>query len=300
MKAVILGSSCMFPTKERSQPAVLLINNGDYLLFDAGEGVQRQLRIKKVSPMKINDIFLTHWHGDHSLGIPGLIQSMSGNKRIKELRIHGPEGTKERLDHLLKSFDFMLTFPIKINEIRVSTKPKRVARINDLTVNAIKVKHKTACIAFNVVQDSKRKINLKFTKKYGLTKHPLLGKLQKGRDITYNDKLIKAEDATIIVKGKKFSYVTDTGLFDKLISFVKDSDLLICEATYASDMKNKAKEHSHLTSVETAMLAKKAGVKKLVITHFSQRYKSVKPILDEAKKVFKDTIAAKDFMEIKV
>lgn len=300
MEVLLLGTSCMFPTKDRNQPCLLLIRDGNYLLFDAGEGVQRQLRLARVSPMKINNIFITHWHGDHSLGLAGMIQSMSGNKRSAELHVYGPKGTADKVDHLLSAFDFNKTFKVITHEFDLRIGESRdVLKTNNYMITAMRVKHGVNCLNYSLKEEGVRKVNLSYVKKFGLSKSPLLGRLQKGFDINYNDKLIKAGEATYLKPGKKFTYVVDTSLFDELIKFAEGSDLLVCESTYASDKEDKAEGYNHLIARQAGELASRAGVKKLVLTHFSQRYKTAEPMLKEAKKAFKKTFAGRDFMRIK-
>ncbi len=285
----------MFPTKNRSQPAMLLFHNGTYLLFDAGEGTQRQLRIAGISPMDVNNLFITHWHGDHALGVAGMIQCMSGNRRVKEFNIYGPKGTTERVKHLVEAFDFKMGFSLKTHDITMRRGViKEVVKIKDLTITALRVKHGSSCIAYCVKEDDKRRINLEYTRKYGLEQHPLLGKLQRGEDIEYNGHKITVEKGTTIKKGKKFCYITDTGYFDELISFSEGADLLLCESTYTSELEDKAALRNHLTAEQAAMIASSAGVKQLILTHFSQRYVNSKPFEEEAKKYFKNVKTGRD------
>ena len=131
-----------------------------------------------------------------------------------------------------------------------------------------------------------------------MTQHPLLGKLQKGHDIEYNGKKIKVKDATIIKKGKKVTFILDTSYHINCIKLAKDSDYLIIESTYSDKLKDKAKEYKHLTAKQAALIAKKANVKNLILTHFSQRYKNVDELENEAKKEFKNVILATDLLEI--
>ena len=294
MKLTTLGTGCMFPTKSRSHPGMLLFHEGLYLLFDAGEGVQRQLRIAGISPMDIDYVFITHWHGDHSLGLAGMIQCMSGNRRSKPFTIYGPKGTKEKVAKLISVFDFFLGFPLNVFEV-VSNGD--FLSIGDLSFSALRLKHGSNCLAFSVIESSKRKINVEFTKKFGLTQHPLLGKLQKGEDIVYNGVTITVNEGTILKPGRKFCYISDTGYFSGIVEFASGADLLLCESTYTTDMEDKADERNHLTAEQAGMIASDAGVKKLVLTHFSQRYNDAKPFVKEAKKFFKDVVAANDFDE---
>ncbi len=306
MKIVILGTSSVFPTKERNHSAILIRYGSEGLLFDCGEGTQRQFTISGESIMKVSKIFISHWHGDHILGLPGLIQSLTQAKRTRPLEIYGPKGTKTFFSYLLKSFSICegsnqkcMQFPIKIKEIV----PKAVDKIcekDEYEVYATKLDHFIPCLGFAFQEKGKRKINLDYLKKFGLGQDPILKKLQDGKDIRYKGKLIKASKATIEKPGKKVSYAADTGVCDNLVRLAMDSDVFICESTFMSDHKDMAKERKHLTAKQAAKIAKKAKVKKLILTHFSQRYKNLLPLLREARQFFKNTVAAKDFLEIKL
>jgi ribonuclease Z len=297
MEIVILGSSCAFPTKERNHAGTLLKYDGESLLFDCGEGTQRQLRIAKESPMKITKIFITHWHGDHSLGLAGLLFSYMLHKRKDKLEIYGPKGSKEYFRHMLKAFSIKLNFSVKIHEV---SGYKRIANKETYEVYSANMKHTVTCVGYTFIEKDKRRINLNYLKKFKLKKDPILKKLQAGRDITWKGKKIKAKAATYLTKGRKFTYVTDTKKNPNIEKLAKDSNLFVCEATFAEGTKLKAHEMGHMTAKEAAQIAKKAKVKRLILTHFSQRYKSCKLLLDEAKKHFKNTALAKDFMKEKI
>ena len=295
MEIVFLGTSSMYPTKERSHPAVLIKYNGHNILFDCGEGTQRQMRILGESVMKIEAIFISHWHGDHSLGVAGILQSLTASKRKEPLYIFGPVGTKKSINCILKTYKFKPTYKIIVTESRGGL----LYEEDRFKVYSMSVVHTVPTLSFYFKEDDRRKINLKYMKKIGLTKHPLLGKLQRGETIEWKGKKVTPEEGTILVKGKKVSYVVDTILFDGLIDFVKDSDILICESTFEKGLEETAKEYMHMTSVDAATLAKKSKSKKLILTHLSQRYeKNEKKILKEAKEVFKNTILAEDFLKI--
>ncbi len=294
MKIKFLGTSSMVPTKDRNHTSILLTYNAENILIDCGEGTQRQLKIANINPCKITKILLTHMHGDHTLGIPGLIQTLGANNYQKTLEIYGPKNTKNFINNILKTFH--LENKIKLNVTEIDK--KKFLETKEFYLEALPVKHSTYTLAYSFIEKDKRKINLNYTKKFNLTKHPLLGELQKGKDITFKGKKITADKATILKKGKKISFIFDTELTQNCIEISKNADLLIAEATYESDLEEKAKEYKHLTSEQSAIIAKKAKVNALILTHFSQRYKTPDQSLKEAKKIFKNTQAAKDFLEI--
>lgn len=294
MEITFLGTGSMMPTAERNHSAVLLSYKNETMLFDCGEGTQRQLRMAKISPTKITKILITHWHGDHMLGLPGLIQTMGACEYSRVLEIYGPGGTKSYLKKLLSSFIMESRVKMKVVEIE-----KRAFYENDdFMLEALPVRHSAPCLAYAFIEKDKRKINIEYLKKYGLKKHPILKELQKGKDIVWEGKKIKAEKATVLKKGRKIVYITDTTHCENLVKIAKDADLLICESTLSSKLKEKAARIKHMASCDAAEVARKAKAKKLVLTHFSQRYKSVSELKKEAKAIFPETECAEDFMKI--
>ena len=294
MEVVFLGTGSMFPTKERNHTSVYLSFRGEHVLFDCGEGTQRQLRIMGISPTKITRVFLTHWHGDHSLGLAGFIQSNAASQRNTPLHVYGPLGTRDRVNSIMKTYVFKLNYPLYVHDV-----DEGVIFENDyMFVSAFKVKHTTSTLGFCLKEKDRRKINLDYTKKFGLVRHPLLGRLQKGEDIEYKGHTIRVEDATYVVRGRKICYVVDTVYFSDLVNYVQGADLLICESTYLKE--DEREEYMHMSAEDAAKLAKSSQVKKLILTHFSQRYKDVTPLVEEAKRIFNNVEAAHDFMKIEV
>ena len=287
----------MQPTKERNLFSILLSYKTENILIDCGEGTQRQFRFANISPVKITKILLTHLHGDHINGLPGLLQNLHKNGYNKDLEIYGPNGTKELLRHILIIARLEGNkLKIKVNEI----KPEVFLKMKDYSLTARKLDHSCECYGYSFQEHDKRKINLKYLKKFNLKKHPLLGELQQGKDIIYEGRKIKAKYATYIEKGRKITFIADTSYTEQAVSLAKDSDLLVCESTYSKELKKKAHEYKHLTSEDAANIAKKSKSKKLILTHFSQRYKNADVLLKEAKKIFKNTEVAKDFMKVKI
>lgn len=294
MEIVFLGTSGMHPTKERNLFSILFRYNNENILIDCGEGTQRQLRMIDIPSTKITKIFLTHLHGDHINGLPGLLQNLKANQYNKELEIYGPIGLKKLMNNIFMIIGERLK--IKINEINSGV----IFKNKEFYVEAKELEHSSKVYGYSFIENDRRKINLNYLKKFNLKRHVLLGDLQKGKDIFYDNKKIKAKDATYLVKGRKLTIITDTVYCDNCIKLAKDSDLLICESTFSKELKDKAKNFKHLTSEDAANIAKKSKSKKLIITHFSQRYQNVNILIKEAKKIFSNTIDAKDFMSVKI
>ena len=294
-----LGTSSMLPTKERNHSSLLIQYQNEGIMIDCGEGVQRQLKIAAISSCKITKLLITHFHGDHVLGIPGLLQSLVANDYQRTLQIYGPKGTKEYIKHMFKGIVFKEFRRLKYEVTELSS-AKVFYKNKNFSLKCATVSHAIPTLMYSFIENDKLKINLNYLKKFGLKMHPLLGKLQHGRDITYNGKKITVEKATIRHPGKKITLITDSAPSPSLANFAKNSDLLICESTWSSHMEHLAEKRKHLTSRHAAVIAKKSKSKKLILTHFSQRYKSLDEMLKEAKAVFKNTELAKDFMKIEL
>ncbi len=295
IKIIFLGTSDAIPTVKRNHTSILFNYKNENILVDCGEGTQRQFRKAGLNPCKLTKILITHWHGDHILGLPGLLQTLAFNGYNRSLFIYGPKGTKKLMRNLLKTFIFVGKLNLKVEEIREG----RFFENEDFYLEAKKMEHGALCLAYSFVKKGKIKIDKEKLKKVKLPEGPWLNKLKQGKDIVYKEKKYKVKDLTYKEKDKKISFVLDTSINSRIVNFVKDSDLLICEATFSHDLKDKAKEYGHLTASQAAEIAKKSKTKKLFLTHLSQRYeKNPKKLLNEAKKIFKNCFLAKDLDSI--
>lgn len=290
-----LGTSEATPTKEKGQTAVLLRYKNENILVDCGEGTQRQFKMMGLNPCSITRILITHWHGDHILGLPGLIQTLGLNNYGKTLYIYGPRGTKKFMSMILGMFMYFNKVKIEVKEIDSGV----FFENKEFKLEAIRMKHGAPCLAYSFSERERRRIKPEFVKK---VPGVLLGQLQRGKNIKFNGKSISSSKATYIISGKKITFILDTLYNENCIKIAKDSDILISESTFlASAHPDKASEREHLTSEQAGLIAKRAKVKKLFLTHISQRYaqkNEQQKILDEAKKVFKNSELAKDFMKI--
>jgi len=294
MEITFLGTASMVPTKERNPSAILISYGSEGILVDCGEGTQRQMKITGIRLTKITKILITHWHGDHVLGLPGLIQSLGASDYNKTLKIFGPKGTKNYFRALTKTFLFDRKVKMEINEI---TKNKFFEN-EDFLLEAHPLEHGIPTLGFNFIEKDKRKINLKKIKKLGIPEGPLLGKLQHGDTVIWKNKKIKPEHATCIDEGKKITIIADTQPCNNCYKLAKNADLLICESTYSSKFEDKGEKYNHMTAKQAAQIANQANTKKLVLTHFSARYKNTQEIEEDARTYFDDIICAKDFMRI--
>jgi ribonuclease Z len=290
IKIHFLGTADAIPSERRNHLAVLLNYEGENILFDCGEGTQRQIRKAKLNPCKITKILISHWHGDHVLGLAGLLSTLSLSGYNKTLNIYGPKGFKRNFEDMIRLFHFEKTYKINVEEVL-----GRFFENEDFYLEAAPVDHTISCNSYNFVKKATIRIDKAKLKKYKIKEGPHLKEIKKGKDITYEGKKYKAKDLIFEDKGKKVSFIVDTKYKKELYEFAKEADLVIAESTFSAELEKEAQEKMHLTSQQAAEIAKKSKSKKLVLIHLSARYEAnTKQILDEAKKVFKDTVIVKD------
>ncbi len=299
MELTFLGTGAMVPTKQRNVSSVLLSFDGEFILFDCGEGTQRQMNLAGLNRTKVSKVLITHWHGDHVAGLIGLIQTIGHIPSPGTLSVFGPPGTKTHMYHLLKAIIFDNRLNIDVNEVDVSS-PETIFETDKYIISACSVEHGVPTLAFSFEEKSYRRIDINAAKKLGVPSGPVMGRLTRGLAVDINGKKILPSQVTYMQKGRKVSYVMDTVLTDHAVKLASDSDILVCESTFLSSEQDKAKLYGHLSARDAAMLAKRAGVNLLVLTHFSQRYPVIDTLTDEAKSVFKNTIAAYDFLQLPI
>lgn len=293
---IFLGTSSMVPTKERNHSSLLIRYENHGILIDAGEGTQRQMKIANIPLTRITKILITHWHGDHVFGLPGIISSLGASEYSKTLEIYGPKGTKKYCEAMFEAFVFDKRIGLKITEI----KQGKFFENDDFILEAMELDHGIPTFGYSFIEKDKRRIDVKEVKKLGIPEGPLLGKLQDGKNIEFKGKKVTSEETTYIVKGKKISLIADTSPCKNCHTLAKDADLLICEATFTSKLEEKGAEYGHMTAKQAALIANKANVKKLFLNHLSARYKTPQEIVEEAQTYFHNSKVAEDFMKIKV
>ncbi len=295
MEINFLGTSGSIPTMKRNHSAILISVGNENILIDCGEGTQRQFRKAKINPGKITILLITHWHTDHVLGIPGLLQTLHMSEYNKTMKIFGPKGTKEKMKTIERLYG---NIGIKYEVEEVSGK---VLETKDIEISALPMKHNGATNAYSIKIKDRIRLDKNKIKMLKIPNSPVLGKLKHGKDITLNSKKIRAKDISYTEKGKKIAIIMDTLPNQNTVKIAKDSDLLICESSFTSSDKDKAKEYMHLTSEDAAEIAKRSRSKQLVLTHISQRYENdLDKIVKEAKAVFKNVSIAEDLHKIKI
>jgi len=288
MELIVLGSAGSIPTKERNLPSIALRYDGQIYLFDCGEGTQRQMMLFKIKYGKVKAIFITHLHLDHMLGVYGLLETFRLNNRQEELIIIGPNIKKV---FNKKKFPFLKLIDIKKSGI--------VYKTDKFTVSAFKLYHNIDCFGYIFEEEKTLKFKQPLCEKLGVTGLMFKELMNKGW-IKIGRKKVKLSDVTYLVPGRKIAYLGDTEYNRNIINKVKNVDLLIAESTYGDELKEMARCRKHLTAQQAAKIARMAKVKQLLLTHISQRYKDPSILLDEAQKIFKNTIIAQDGLVIRI
>ncbi len=289
-----LGTSDSIPSKTRNHTSILLSYKNESILIDCGEGTQRQFKLANLSPTKITRILITHWHGDHILGLPGLLQTLAMQNYPKTLKIYTPPKTRHFMEAIMKMFIFVGNIKYEIEEVN-----GRFLENQDFYLESFPLKHGPSCNGYVFVEKDKLRIDKNKLTKLKLPPSPLIKKLVEGKDTFFNGKKISSKDITYKQKGRKISFVLDTNYSENIIVHTKNSDILVCESTYLNKDADIAKRYHHLTARQSAQIAKKAKVKRLILTHISQRYnQTTKYTEEEAKLIFKSTSIAKDLDSI--
>lgn len=298
-KAIItfLGTAASIPTRKRNHTSILLNYKYENLLFDCGEGTQRQFKFAKISPTKLTRIFISHWHGDHTLGLLGLLETLSMSEYQKVIHLYGPKGTG-RYFALLKEF----LGPYKKIKIEFHEVTSSIAFENDeIKVETKPMRHGIPTLAYSFIIKEKLRLDKKKIEKLKLPQSPLLKKLQQGKDIIHNGRKIKSSQVTYSEKQRKITFIFDTLLNENAVELAKESEVLICESSFTQEEAKMAEEKKHLTAKDAGTIAKKSKSKMLKLIHISQRYDAnPQPVLNEAKKIFKNTTIANDFDKIEV
>jgi ribonuclease Z len=300
IQVTFLGTAGSIPTPKRSLPAVLIKRENEQTMFDAGEGVQKQMITTKTGFNKKMKVFITHMHGDHVLGLPGLMQTMALLNREKPLQVYGPPGIAKFLESIRETVQFVLTFPVEIREIR---KPGIVCDENEYYVHAIRSNHSIEGLVYAFVEKPRPgRFHPEKAKALQIPEGILWSKLQRGDKIKLpNGRTVKPTDVMGgLRKGRKIVYTGDTRPFAALVKLSTNADLLIHDSTLGDELADRAEEDGHSTPSQAAKTAKKAKVKKLVLTHISARYADPSVLLDQARKIFKNTVIAEDFMKIEI
>jgi len=292
----VLGSSAATPTSKRNPTALLVNMNFNYYLMDCGEGTQLQLRRQRFKLQRIKKVFISHLHGDHFFGLIGLLSTLHLLGRKDELDVYGPPALYEIIQIQLLASQTQLIYPLNFYPT-VSDQPKVLFENDEHLVTSFPLDHRIPTTGFIFSEKQKpRKLKKSFLFFENLEIQDILN-IKAGKDyISKSGKIYPNEEISEAPpKAKSFAFCSDTRYFEEIIPTIQGVDLLYHEATFMEDMKEAALEKYHSTAADAATIALKAKAGKLVIGHFSARYRELDNLLAEAKMIFNDTFLAEDF-----
>jgi len=292
-EVTILGSSSSTPIFNRNPSSQLLNVNEKYILIDCGEATQNQLLNFGLKANRIDQIFISHLHGDHYLGLVGLLSSLHLNGRTKPMDIFGPAELKEIIDLQFKHSQTSLRYPINFRPT-TDDKLNRIFESYDVVVASFPLDHRIPCTGFLFTEKQRMRKMIKSKIDDLSIPSEMIPLIKKGQSFKDNKGIIhSAEELTTEAdQAKSYAYCSDTICSWKYLDYISKVDMLYHEATFKNDMLDRAQETFHTTALQAGEIALKANVKKLLIGHFSARYRNLEPLLEEAKTVFPETLLA--------
>ena len=285
------GTAGSVPTARRGLPALLVRRGGDRLLFDCGEGTQRQL-VASVGLPEIDDVFITHYHADHWLGLPGMLKTFDLRARERPLAVHGPPGLRELLGSLRRVYG-RLSYPLELVELE----PGQEVRRERYSVAAFPVAHRVAAVGYALYEDPRPgEFDPALAEELGVAPGPAFGRLQRGEIVNG----VRPEQVMGPGReGRKVVISGDTARCPTLTVAAHRADVLVCEATFADEERERAAQTAHATAAQAAQVAREAEVELLALTHVSTRYGGGE-LRDEARAIFANTVVPRDFDAVEV
>jgi ribonuclease Z len=297
---IALGTSSQAPTRERSHNSYLLRWDGEGFLFDPGEGAQRQLTLAGVAASFVNSICITHMHGDHCLGLAGVIQRLSLDRCSHPVHIYFPESGQHFIDRLCNASIFVPQVQTILHPIPEQSGLRiELRRTESYTLTAHVLEHSVPTIGFRLEEHAGLRFLPEKLESAGV-RGPGVGELERLGSIEIGGRIIRREDVSVIRRGSVFAFVMDTKPCPGADALAKDADLLVMEATYASEQQNLADFYGHSTAAGAALTALRAGARRLALTHFSQRYPDAGQHLADARRIFDNVIALNDLDRIEI
>lgn len=294
-----LGTSASWPSADRNVAATVIKRGGDLLLFDCGEGTQRQFQRSGLSYMAVNRIFLSHLHGDHCYGLPGLFKTMQLNERTAPLEVYGPRG----LDELMQIYGRIASVKGQYDVTWRELDEKDVVQGEGYKIRCRRMNHGVLDLAYSYEEENRPgRFDKPKALELGVPEGPMFRRLQMGEAVQSKTGT-KVEPGAVLGPsrpGRKIVITGDTGPCEALVELSEAADVLISEATYCSDMVAKAQEYGHMTAAWAAETARRAKVRELILTHISPRYTTSEQHRAEATPIFPATRVAKDFLAVEV
>ncbi|ABM80517.1 ribonuclease Z [Hyperthermus butylicus] len=295
---VFLGTSAAVPTRYRGLPSIAVVHRGSIVLLDAGEGTQAALTRAGLSPLRVEAIFITHLHGDHFFGLPGLLQSMGMLGRKTPLLVAGPRGLYGFLREAFRASRWLPGFPLYVAELEPGEK---LVLPSGLEVESFPVSHTIPAMGYRLVEPRRKpRINIEKARRLGIEPGPLLAKLQRGEPVTVAGRIVRPEEVVEEQPRAVIVYTGDTRPCPTVVEAARNATVLIHDATFTSSMAREAYEQGHSTARDAARAASTADARLLVLFHISARYETPDPLLAEARIHHDNVVAAEDYLKIPI
>jgi ribonuclease Z len=293
---IVLGTASQVPTRHRNHNGYLLRWDEHGFLFDPGEGTQRQMTMADKSVSSITHLLVTHFHGDHCLGLAGICQRISLDCVAHEIHAYYPGSGQTFYDRLRHASIFHDVASITPHPV---TEPGCIEQSESWSLHAARLDHGVDTLGYRLVEHDGRTMLPERLAARGV-RGAAIGQLVRRGEITIDGERITVEEVSVPRPGQVFAFVMDTRMCDAAVELARGADLLVCESTYLSEDADKARDNGHLTAAEAATIAKEAGARTLVLAHFSRRYPRIEPFLEEASRIHPQVVAASDLDVIAV
>jgi ribonuclease Z len=292
---VVLGTAAQVPTRARNHNGYLLRWDEDGFLFDPGEGTQRQMLLAGVSASSVSRICVTHTHGDHCLGLAGVVQRMGLDGLERPVGLHYPAQGSEHVDALLSAASYVSVPPLHRDPV---DEDGVVATGRSWTLSAALLDHRIAAVGYRLQEPDGVTMLPERLEEHGI-RGPDVGRLVRDGSLTVSGRRVRVDEVSEPRPGQSFAFVMDTRWCQAALTLSRDVDMLVCESTFLDRDRELAERYGHLTARQAGLLAERAGARTLVLTHFSQRYgEDGAPFLAEASEVFTDVVAADDLQRV--
>ncbi len=288
---IVLGCSSQQPTRTRNQGAYLFRWNGEGLLFDPGEGTQRQFIFANVAPTVVSRIFISHFHGDHCLGLGSMLMRLNLDKVSHPIHCYYPASGKKYFDRLRYGTIYHETINIIEHPVH---KEGLVEDFGNFRIEARMLNHQVDTLGWRITEPDTIKFLPEKLKAYNL-QGPIIQDLIQKKKITFENKTISIEDVSYVRKGSSIAVIADSMPCQAIVDLARNARIMLCESTYLEEHAQLARDHYHMTAKQAAQQAKQAQAEELIITHFSARYTTTKEFEDEARAIFPKTWAAEEF-----
>ena len=293
---VVLGTASQAPTRHRNHNGYFLRWDGEGVLFDPGEGTQRQFLLAGVSPTSITAICVTHFHGDHCLGLPGILQRLSLDRVTRSIPVFFPTSGRQYFDRLRHASVYRDDVDVQAMPVSADG---TVWAGPSFAIVAHQLEHEPQTFGWRLEEPSARRFVPDLLDRAGIS-GPSVGALEQRGWIDVDGRRIELAQVSRERTGQSMAFVMDTGMCDAALKLAADVDLLVCESTFTTSDEDLARRYCHLTAADAARLARDAGARRLVLTHFSQRYPDSRVLADEAAAIFPDVVAAEDLLRVPV